>query len=100
MNKNCQLLVNENTMYRTQRKHTYVCLNCFCEFDEPKISIEKHGLENPPYEEIRVCPKCGGDFTDAEYCKNCGAIPIIDGDRFIRILDTGEVYCENCYELI
>ena len=36
----------------------YICKECNYVFDEPKIYIERHNLVEPPYEEIRVCPKC------------------------------------------
>lgn len=30
-------------------------------FGIPAFSEEKHGLDNPPYERIAVCPECRGD---------------------------------------
>ena len=43
----------------------YRCNWCECEFEEPSISVETHGLDTPPYEEISVCPNCGDtDFDE------------------------------------
>ena len=50
------------------------CKKCGCLFEEgeEKVIIEKHGLDCPPYEEIRVCPECGGDYEEAVECEICG----------------------------
>ncbi len=36
----------------------YVCEDCGCEFYEPHIYEERHGLPSPPYEQFAVCPRC------------------------------------------
>lgn len=54
----------------------YYCKNCRCEFEEPKIIIETHGLSSPPYESFCVCPFCRStDFSEIriKYCHACGA---------------------------
>lgn len=40
----------------------YICFDCGEEFDTPKLYIETHGLDSPPYEKVRGCPVCGGAY--------------------------------------
>jgi DNA-directed RNA polymerase subunit RPC12/RpoP len=51
----------------------YKCDHCGREFEEPDFVEETHGLENPPYEKIAVCPYCKGYFEEVYECKICGA---------------------------
>lgn len=45
------------------RSERFFCKRCNRFFDELKFYDEKHGLDNPPYERVAVCPICnGGDF--------------------------------------
>ncbi len=45
----------------------FFCNKCRSYFDEAKIYCEKHGLDNPPYERVAVCPKCeSDDFLSSE----------------------------------
>lgn len=39
----------------------FYCKDCNKFFDEPMFYEERHGLDNPPYERIAVCARCGGD---------------------------------------
>lgn len=34
------------------------CLDCKAAFDEPLHLTETHGLDNPPFEDRYVCPRC------------------------------------------
>ena len=43
------------------RSERFFCKRCRRYFDTPKFYDEKHGLDNPPYERLAVCPKCNGD---------------------------------------
>ena len=54
----------------------FKCNDCGCEFDDPMVTREHHGLEYG-YEEICVCPACGS--TDYEANKTC---PICGEDYF------------------
>ncbi len=47
------LIVTKNEVFR--------CNNCNREFETPHIYEEKHGLDNPPYERVAVCPDCKSD---------------------------------------
>lgn len=38
----------------------YKCKECGAEFEEFKTVTETHGLEYGPFEELSVCPNCGG----------------------------------------
>lgn len=38
----------------------YKCKECDAEFEEFKVNVETHGLEHGPFEELSVCPNCGG----------------------------------------
>jgi len=71
----------------------YVCVECGCQFDQPKRCVEKHGLDTPPYEIYDCCPECGGTYIDVIYCDSCGD-PIV-GDYIV--LKSGEQYCDNCF---
>ena len=71
----------------------YVCVDCNGLFTTPKHYVEKHGLENSPYEERDGCPFCGGAFVEAKECKCCGQYI---NDRYIKTNDD-EYICRNCY---
>lgn len=43
------------------KSEQFYCKCCSGFFDEPRYYEEKHGLDNPPYESVAVCSKCGGD---------------------------------------
>lgn len=50
----------------------FKCMDCGCEFEEPAVSREYHGLEYG-YEERYSCPNCGGpDYKDSQPCDICG----------------------------
>lgn len=52
----------------------YKCSECGCEFENPAVSREYHGLEYG-YEEKMVCPNCGEGIRDEDQgtpCKICG----------------------------
>lgn len=42
-------------------KQSFFCKRCEAFFDTPKYYYESHGLDNPPYEKIYICPTCNGD---------------------------------------
>lgn len=58
----------------------YKCLNCGHVFDEGEQQILKdnHGMEGGFYEKMSVCPMCGGDYEEAEYCQRCEQVFIKD----------------------
>jgi predicted nucleic acid-binding Zn ribbon protein len=61
----------------------YICLECGCEFENPKKLTETHSLPNPPYEKIYVCPNCNSTDIESKkilHCHCCGA-KILNGDR-------------------
>lgn len=73
----------------------FVCGDCGEAFDTPQRSVERHGLDTPPYEMLDVCPACYGVcILSALYCDGCGSV--ITG-RFIQLDDSGDRYCEDCY---
>ena len=43
------------------KNERFFCERCHRYFDEPKFYDETHGLDNPPYEKVAVCPICKGD---------------------------------------
>lgn len=54
----------------------YLCTQCGCEFKNPVKLTEKHNLDNPPYENIYVCPICKSTNFEKEkvyHCRCCGA---------------------------
>lgn len=71
-----------------------ICLECGSVFEQPKIVLERHGLDTPPYEEMHVCPRCEGNQLRPAYrCDVCGEW--ITGG-YIRTLD-GSRICDECY---
>jgi hypothetical protein len=62
-------------------------------FYEPKIWVETHGLDTPPFEQYSGCPSCGGAFTKIYKCECCDEW--ITGP-YIK-LNSGERICEECY---
>ena len=72
----------------------YKCLDCGCVFDEPKKIIENHGLDNPPYENMEICPACSSsNFRETYPCDQCG---IYIDDDYIELSDGSKV-CNECY---
>ena len=71
-----------------------ICVECEVLFEQAKRFYERHGLDTPPYEELYVCPVCGGtNIHRAHRCDVCGEwmtgtyIKTLNGDRI----------CETCY---
>ncbi len=57
----------------------YYCKSCGRKFNTPQKSYETHGLSNPPYEKISICPFCNStDFIEVAHthCRCCGALLI------------------------
>ena len=50
----------------------FKCFSCKKVFDEADVLKESHGFTDGFYEDIAVCPHCGGDFDETESCKECG----------------------------
>lgn len=71
-----------------------ICRDCGRIFDEPKKIVERHGLDEPPYEETYGCPSCGGAYTETFKC--CGCSQYIFG-QFVELCN-GEYYCSDCYQ--
>lgn len=69
----------------------YKCLDCGHIFDdgEQKVYRDDHGIPGDLYEEIEVCPVCGGGFETTKQCKKCGA-------EFLAEELYGEYYCDEC----
>ncbi len=36
----------------------YLCETCDATFFRPKLFVERHGLNIPPFEELACCPNC------------------------------------------
>ena len=73
----------------------FICTDCFEIFEHPKQYTETHGLYAPPYEVWMGCPCCGGPYTRAHKCDECGEW--ITGE-YVK-LKSGERFCEGCYTL-
>lgn len=71
-----------------------ICVECGAVFEQAKRVVEKHGLDSPPYEEMMVCPSCGGrSIHPARQCDVCGEW--LTGG-YILTLD-GTRICDDCY---
>ena len=71
----------------------FICYDCEKTFDEPRVIVETHNLDTPPYETYSACPYCHGAFTEAYKCDCCDEW--ITGP-YIK-LKSGERICEECY---
>ncbi len=43
------------------KNERFFCNKCNKVFKLPEYYYEKHGLDNPPFERVAVCPMCRGD---------------------------------------
>jgi uncharacterized protein CbrC (UPF0167 family) len=51
----------------------FICDECRCFFDDPERVEERHPYgESYAIEEYYCCPKCGGGFSEASICEECG----------------------------
>lgn len=74
----------------------FVCGDCGAAFEKPLRSVERHGLDTPPYEELDVCPSCYGMcILEALFCDGCDAVIT---ERYIE-LDNGARFCSECYAI-
>lgn len=70
-----------------------ICTECEALFEQAKVMYETHGLDSPPYEELLLCPCCGGsNIHHTHRCDVCGEW--ITGS-YIKTL-AGNRICENC----
>lgn len=44
----------------------YKCLECNYIFEKVRVYVERHGLDSYPYEVIKGCPKCLGNYEENE----------------------------------
>ena len=54
----------------------YECQDCGHIFEFTVLSIEKHGLDTPPFEKFGKCPVCSSGFfreIKRAHCRCCGA---------------------------
>ena len=70
----------------------FKCLECGHLFEngEEAVWYEKHGLDTPPYEEMRGCPRCKGDYEEIKPCIICESYNH----------DTETNYCVECREKV
>ena len=72
----------------------YHCLECGYLFYYPKLYVERHGMDEPPYEQYKGCPKCGGHYVPVEMCDGCHEE--IVGD-YAYIYSSGKKFCKDCF---
>lgn len=69
----------------------YRCLDCGHIFEEGEENTYKQRLGNygndTVLEELKVCPKCGGDYEEAKRCAIC--------DEYAHLY-FGKKYCYSC----
>ena len=63
----------------------FICVDCGCIFERPKVVTERHGLGEPPYEKWEICP--------VKRCNYCGEVI---ADQFVETAN-GLLFCDNCY---
>ena len=70
----------------------YLCLQCGGLFEIPYKYKEKHGFNNPPYEEVNCCPYCKADYIQTFKCEECGEW--ISSNTYYKI--NNNKYCDEC----
>lgn len=61
----------------------YYCQDCKKEFEFVEVVFQRHGLDNPPFERLKLCPFCHSDnFKEltGTHCRYCGSKLSIKGD--------------------
>lgn len=61
----------------------YRCQDCKAEFEYVEVVFERHGLDTPPYERIRLCPYCHSDHYEEirnTHCRCCGSKLRVPGE--------------------
>lgn len=76
---------------------SYICIDCRRQFDEPRVYVERHGLETGPYEKISCCPFCGGGYEEAVECDECGKV-IPESEACYADGYCHRVLCPECYQ--
>ena len=54
----------------------YCCQDCKKEFEYVEVVFERHGLDTPPFERVKLCPFChSNNFSEKEehFCGYCGS---------------------------
>ena len=54
----------------------YRCRDCGKEFEYVEVVFERHGLDTPPFERIKLCPFChSNNFSEIKehFCLTCGS---------------------------
>lgn len=73
----------------------YVCRDCLSIFPWPNRYVDKHGLDELPYEVHYGCPICGGAYNHVYECTICGNYAIGD---YVETSD-GQIFCEDCFRV-
>lgn len=61
----------------------YYCQDCKKEFEYVEVVFERHGLDNPPFERLKLCPFCHSEHfkeLSGTHCKYCGSKLDKNGD--------------------
>jgi formylmethanofuran dehydrogenase subunit E len=71
-----------------------VCDECGSTFEEPKVIVEKHGFDTPPFEVYKACPLCSGpciaETFRCDYCREYVT------SEYVAI-GNGERFCSECF---
>ena len=71
-----------------------ICLECGYVFDDKQIAHweEMRGefWGRPAYEKMSGCPRCLGDYKEAEKCEECG--------KYVLAVNENKV-CDSCKEI-
>lgn len=71
-----------------------ICSECGILFEQAKIIYEHHGLDDPPFEVLYVCPCCEGtNIHLARRCDLCGEW--ITGSYIVTT--DGNHICDDCF---
>lgn len=61
----------------------YYCQDCKKEFEYVEVVFERHNLDSPPFERLKLCPFCHSEnFKELSgtHCKYCGSKLSAKGD--------------------
>ena len=80
----------------------YKCLECGHIFEEgeERVYVQHHDLDRPTEEIFAYCPRCGGDYEEAELCERCDAAAeeLYEGWCEECILEYYKYDTETCYK--
>lgn len=78
------------------KSERFYCKGCKSFFDEPRYCEEKHGFDNPPYERVAVCVRCG----DNNFVKHNSVVEKIEvAEKILSAVMYMNKYCNALMDI-